>query len=246
MLNQKYIMKQQSLQTYVCLYLTGSHCAISNPLGHSFSLGPWFESKCCLALTLSRLAIPRNCRSVTCQAFWPTPMYVLSWGTRLQGDVPCLRNMNSQPLIWVPAKVVLLSHQALPPACPQRYGWVNLCLQHLTYQTESFLCMALCRISSEGASLLRALSWAVLFPKLHADRLQECLAYLEKVIENAFGFPWRCPRKLLLPFQTGHSGCAAEFEVWRKGWRSPSNHVLTLCVQRCRVEGLSTTEEGQT
>ena len=55
-----------------------------------------------------------------------------------------------------------------------------MCLQHPTYQTESFLCMTLCRISSEGASLLGALSWAILSPELHADRLQECLACLKK------------------------------------------------------------------
>lgn len=86
---------------------------------------------------------------------------------------------------------------------------------------------------SPGSSFMGCIvPWAVLSPGLYADRLQECLAHLKEVIENAFGFLWRYSGKLLLPFQVGHSGCTAEFKVWRKGWRSPFSRVLTVSASR--------------
>lgn len=201
-------------------YLITEHIS----LDHSFPLGSWQQVLSC---------------SQPCQdwPFYTTPGLLparffdpnqCAFLQEILTERNCLRKMNSQSLTSVLVKVVWLSHQALPP---QRHGWwVKLCLQHFTYKTQSFLFIALYRISSECAHLPETLSQALLSPELCADRLQECLACLKKSLKSAFGFPWRYPGKLLLPFWTGRNCCAADFEVCTKGWRSPSSHVLTLCL----------------
>jgi len=48
----------------------------------------------------------------------------------------------------------------------------------------------------------------------------------EKLIENAFTFPLRYPRRLLLSFQTG---CSDGQQTLRKEWRSASS-CCALCL----------------